>query len=57
MMQIISTTDQKYIGLVFDETQPLILDGVEFDIEKVQSLADGVVRLSNSNYVIEAKEL
>ncbi len=57
MMQIILTTDHKYIGLVFDETQPLILDGVEFDIEKVQPLADGVVRLSNSNYVIEAKEL
>lgn len=56
MRQIISTTDGKFIGLLFDPAEPLMLNGAEFVPDKVQDLPDGARRMSNSNYVIDTKE-
>ena len=58
MRRIIETTDGKYIGVVFDETQPIYKeDGVLFDVTKVQNLGSGYYRYSNSNYIILTKEV
>ena len=58
MRKIIETTDGKYIGKVFDETEPICLDsGVQLDITKVQNLNNGYFRYSNSSYVILTKEV
>ncbi len=51
------TTDGKYIGLVFDDTEPFISpDGIEFKPTSVQDLGDGYRRYSNSHYVVLTKE-
>ena len=58
MMQIIQTTDKKYIGHVFDEDNlPLQLEHVEFMPDVIEPLGNGVVRFSNSNYVLLAKKV
>lgn len=55
-LQVISTTDGKFIGFIFNPDEPIILSGFLFIPDKVQHQAGGVIRLSNSNYVIDAKE-
>ena len=55
--QIVSTTDGKFIGVLFDPDEPMVFGGFLFTADKVEELADGVIRLSNSNYVIDAKEI
>jgi hypothetical protein len=58
MMQILQTTDKKFIGHVFDEKDlPLRFEGVEFVPDRVDELANGVTQFSNSNYVITAKKV
>lgn len=57
MMQIISTTDGKYVGLIFDPDIPLVLNGVVFAIEHKIQLDPTTIVLSNSNYVLIAKEI
>ena len=57
MMQIVTTTDGRFIGRQFDPAEPLVLDGFQFVPDKVQPLPGGMVRLSNSNYVIDAKDI
>lgn len=57
MMQIVNTTDGRFIGRQFDPDKPMLFDGFRFTPDKVQAQPDGVVRLSNSNYVIDAKEI
>ena len=58
IVQVIASTDRKYIGLVVDTDNPFISpDGIKFNPTKVQALGNGVYRYSNSNYVIEVKEI
>jgi len=56
--RIIETTDGKYVGLVFDDTKPFISpDGIEFKVDKIQDLGGGLVRYSNSNYIVLSKRI
>lgn len=56
--QVIETTDGKYVGLRFDDTKPFVSpEGIAFHPTKVQDLGGGLVRYSNSNYVVSAKEV
>jgi hypothetical protein len=55
MRQITETTDGRFVGLIFDEKKPLLLDGATFNPDTVQDFKDGTYRLSNSNYVIDIK--
>jgi hypothetical protein len=57
MMQIVSTTDGRFIGREFDPDKPMVFDGFSFYPDKVQAQPDGSLRLSNSNYVIDAQEI
>ena len=57
MMQIVNTTDGRFIGREFDPGAPMVFDGFSFTPDKGQPLPGGMVRLSNSNYVIDAKEI
>ena len=54
--QITSTTDGKYIGLVFNDQEPFISpDNILFEPTKIEDLGNGYVRYSNSHYVITTK--
>lgn len=54
--RVIETTDGKYLGLEFDDTKPIITpDGITFEPTKVQDLGNGLIRYSNSNYVVLTK--
>ena len=58
IVQILSTTDGKYEGLVFDTDKPLVSpDGVTFRSAKIQNLGNGYYRFSNSHYVVDVKEV
>jgi len=52
MRRIIATTDNQFIGTDFDDTKPIILDGFDFVPTKKIDLGGGLIRYSNSNYVI-----
>ena len=56
--KILETTDGKYIGLKFDDEKPFVSpDGIPFHVEKVQDLGNGLVRYSNSHYVVLTEEV
>lgn len=56
--RVIETTDGKYIGVVFDDTKPLVSsDGIKFTPTKIQDLGDGLIRFSNAHYVVLTKEI
>lgn len=56
--RVIETTDGKYVGLWFDDTKPFISpDGITFHPDKMQDLGGGLMRYSNSNYVVLTKEV
>lgn len=58
IVQVINTTDGKYIGEKADVSKPITSpDGINFVPTKVQDLGGGYYRYSNSNYVIECKEV
>ena len=58
IVRVISSTDKKYLGLVVDTNKPLVSpDGITFNPTKVQSLGGGYYRYSNSNYVIDVKDI
>ena len=58
MKKIVDTTDNKYVGLNVDETQPsFILEGWEFTPTKTQYLGGGYVVYSTTSYVILTKEI
>ena len=55
--QVTETTDNKYIGFVFDDQEPIIYpDGSTIKYDKIQTLIGGLTRYSNSNYVMLTKE-
>jgi len=54
--QVTETTDNKYIGFVFDDDQPIVYpDGSSINYDAIQDLGGGLVRYSNSNYVMLTK--
>jgi len=56
MRRIICSTDDQFLGLEFDETQPIMLDGTEFVPEGVIEIVAGCLyRYHNSNYIFEAE--
>ena len=52
MRRIIDSTDDKNIGIVFNEDLPIVLYDVAFDVTKTQEISAGIIRYSNSNYTI-----
>jgi hypothetical protein len=54
--RIIETTDGKFIGDAFDCEANCLADGSDFRPTNTQDLGAGLVRYSNSNYVILTKE-
>ena len=56
--KIVKTTDGQSVGRVIDLSKPLVgVCGLNFHPTKVQDLGGGYYRYSNSNYVIEVKEI
>lgn len=55
-MQIVATTDGRYLGRTFDSTDnPIVLsDDVLIYIERTMALTDGL-RFISSNYIIDAQ--
>jgi hypothetical protein len=54
--RIIETTDNKFIGDTFDCEANCLIDGSPFKPTQTQDLGGGLVRYSNSNYVVLTKE-
>lgn len=59
--EIIATTDGHHVGLRIEPTdRPIILQRgsqtVFFMPDRTQDLGGGIIRLSNANYIIDAKE-
>ena len=59
IVQVINTTDKKYIGDTFDTDEDVNVssDGIQWHPEKFQDLGGGYYRYSNSNYVVEVKDI
>lgn len=58
IVQVLSTTDGKYIGETFNtETPNESTEGIQWHPDKFQDLGGGNYRYSNSNYVINVKEV
>lgn len=58
-MQIISSTDNKYIGkeiLNLEMGIIIHLDDFEFYVQRMQVLENGNICLSNANYQLQCKE-
>ena len=59
ILQIVATTDGKFLGMTFDDEQPIILNhfnGFEFKPTEIKNIGDGLIQLSNSNYVVVTKQ-
>jgi hypothetical protein len=57
MIQIIATTDGKFIGTVLNKEEPIIFDGVDFTPDIVIELDAVTYRFFNSNYSFDAQEI
>lgn len=59
MMRITYTTDDQFLGHVFDETiNPIVLrEGIRIYVERVIILPDNGKRFVSSSYIIDAKEI
>jgi hypothetical protein len=55
--RIIETTDDKFIGQFFDDESFTLSDGSDFKYTLVQHLDSGLIRYSNSNYVVLTEEI
>ena len=54
--RIIETTDNKFLGDPFDFKINKLTDGSDFRPTNIQDLGEGIIRYSNSNYVVLTKE-
>ena len=52
ILKIVSSTDGKFIGVTFDDEQPIILDSFEFKPTETKDIGEGLIQLSNSNYIV-----
>ena len=52
ILRILSSTDGKFIGVAFDDDHPIILNGFEFKPTETKDIGDGLIQVSNSNYVV-----
>jgi len=57
IQKIIESTDGKFLGVTFDDQQPINLSGFEFNPTKIEPVDAGLMRFSNSNYVILTKSV
>lgn len=57
IFQITATTDGRYIGVTFDADLPIVLGGAPFSPTQVLQVGPSEFRVSNSNYVIDVKEI
>ena len=57
IVQVVSTTDGKYVGDTFDTDEDVSNGGIQWYPDKFQDLGGGYYRYSNSNYVIEVKDI
>lgn len=57
ILKVLSSTDGQFLGMKFDDEQPIVFKGFEFKPTKIEAAADGITRFSNSNYVILAKSI
>lgn len=63
MLEVINTTDKKYIGLVasIDPRNPpeviTIGDGTKFEPIEWKEIEAGIWRIRNSNYTVWAREI
>ncbi len=58
IVQVTSTTDGKYVGNIFDTDTPnTSSDGIQWHPDTFQDLGGGYYRYSNSNYVVEVKQV
>ena len=58
ILQIINTTDKRFLGLEFFNEFPLLLpNGSTFFPERIVLLPSGEYRFITSNFIIEAKEI
>ena len=56
ILKILSSTDGKFIGVTFDDEQPIILDSFEFKPTETKDIGDGLIQVGNSNYVVLAEQ-
>lgn len=56
IVQVVNTTDGKYIGEIFDTDTPDI-SSIQWHPDVFQVLGGGYYRYSNSNYVVEVKDI
>jgi hypothetical protein len=58
-LEILNTTDGRHIGVIIESTaRPLVLsDDEDFHPDLVREISSGVWRLSNPNYVVDAREI
>jgi hypothetical protein len=58
IIQVIASTDGKYIGHIADTDKPMVSpDGIKFNPTKIQHLGGNIYRYSNSNYVLEVRDI
>jgi len=57
IQQIISSTDNKFLGYTFDDTLPIILGDFVFTPDNKLPLGGSSWRFYNSNYSIDSKEM
>ena len=63
-LQVIDTTDIRWLGLDFEVPDPLatnfyfpVEEDIRFRIDKAEDLGDGVYRYSNARYAVVAREI
>ena len=53
ILRILSSTDGKFVGVTFNsDQQPIILGSFEFKPTKIEDIGEGLIQLSNSNYIV-----
>jgi len=52
-LKITISTDQQFIGLEFDQEQPIILNDAAYVPDSIIELPNDMVRYANSNYVFD----
>tara|TARA_R110002111_G_scaffold181965_1_gene247508 strand:- start:97 stop:285 length:189 start_codon:yes stop_codon:yes gene_type:complete len=55
--KVVSSTDGQFLGMTFNDEQPIVFKGFEFKPTKIEAVAEGITRFSNSNYVILAESM
>lgn len=57
MRQIMHSTDGKFVGLIFDPDEPILLDSILFIPDYITEIGSHMYRYSNSNYILDVREI